>query len=261
MPLGFVGRAGDRFLFFAQKMQAVVHVEPDESLQAIVRYNFAQLGQEKVRFVNQTAEAFLESSALSPDWIYLDPSRRPDAHKRAYRLEDCQPNVLALQDQLLGLGPQILLKAAPWLDIQEALQKLKNVWQVWIVALENEVKELLFAFGKGRGEGEPMLEAVNLRPEGPETFSFSRTEEKQHQAETGPLQSFLIEPNRAILKAGAFHTFACRFGLRKLHPHTHLYTTEALPALPLPGRVFGYWPIVPIKKGRAGFLPEKRPHS
>ncbi|GAB4395276.1 MAG: hypothetical protein OHK0053_01660 [Microscillaceae bacterium] len=253
------GGLGIDTYFFAQKMPTVVHVEPDASLQAIVRYNFAQLGQENVRFVNQTAEALLESPGSSPNWIYLDPSRRPDAHKRAYRLEDCQPNVLALQDQLLGLGSQILLKAAPWLDIQEALQKLKYVWQVWIVALENEVKELLFAFGKGSGDREPMLEAVNLRPEGPEIFSFSRTEEKQHQAETGPPQSFLIEPNRAILKAGAFQTFACRFGLRKLHPHTHLYTTEALPEEPLPGRVFRVLADCAYqKKAVQAFLPEKK---
>ncbi|NJL14293.1 MAG: hypothetical protein HC913_15640, partial [Microscillaceae bacterium] len=91
-------------------------------------------------------------------------------------------------------------------------------------------------------------------------FSFSSDGgEQQSRPKQVHLQSFLIEPNRAILKAGAFHTFACRFGLRKLHPHTHLYTTEALPALPLPGRVFRVLADCAYqKKAVQAFLPEKK---
>ena len=43
----------------------------------------------------------------------------------------------------------------------------------------------------------------------------------------------LYEPNPAILKAGAFRSFAQRFGLAKLHANTHLYTSvEFIPNLP-----------------------------
>jgi hypothetical protein len=39
------------------------------------------------------------------------------------------------------------------------------------------------------------------------------------------------------MKAGAFRFFAGRYGLKKLHQHTHLYTSEQ-PAPEVPGRSF-----------------------
>jgi hypothetical protein len=51
------------------------------------------------------------------------------------------------------------------------------------------------------------------------------------------LRRYLYEPNAAILKAGAFGLAGARFGLEKLHPHTHLYTSDALQA-EFPGRIF-----------------------
>ena len=39
------------------------------------------------------------------------------------------------------------------------------------------------------------------------------------------------------MKAGGFKTFALRYGLSKLHPNTHLYTSPQLPE-EIPGRIF-----------------------
>ena len=48
---------------------------------------------------------------------------------------------------------------------------------------------------------------------------------------------YLYEPNASILKAGAFKSIGVRFGIYKLHPNTHIYTSDHL--IPnFPGKVF-----------------------
>jgi len=42
---------------------------------------------------------------------------------------------------------------------------------------------------------------------------------------------------RRLAASGAFKSFACRFGLAKLHPQTHLYTSPG-PVAGVPGRCF-----------------------
>ena len=50
-------------------------------------------------------------------------------------------------------------------------------------------------------------------------------------------KGYLYEPNASIMKAGLFKTVANRYNVQKLHPSTHLYTSEEL--VPnFPGRSF-----------------------
>jgi hypothetical protein len=48
---------------------------------------------------------------------------------------------------------------------------------------------------------------------------------------------FLYEPNASILKAGAFKSIGNEFNLKKIHPSTHLYTSDILEKK-FPGRIF-----------------------
>ena len=78
-----------------------------------------------------------------------DRSRRNDAKGKVFMLKDCLPNVPDLQDTYFEYSDNILIKTAPILDISAGLQELKNVKQIHIVALDNEVKELLWIIEKG----------------------------------------------------------------------------------------------------------------
>ena len=59
--------------------------------------------------------------------------------------------------------------------------------------------------------------------------------------------TYLYEPNAAILKAGLFSEIAQDFGLKKLHPNTHLYTSEQV-VKDFPGRVFFIKAVLPYQK-------------
>ena len=59
--------------------------------------------------------------------------------------------------------------------------------------------------------------------------------------------NYLYEPGPAFQKAGGFNVMAQKFGLKKLHRNTHLYTGAA-PLPGFPGRSFEICGIYPVNK-------------
>jgi hypothetical protein len=230
------GGFGIDSFFMTQAAKALTHVEPDKTLQEIAQHNHGQLGSANIQYVNASAEEFITSTSVF-DLIYLDPSRRKETKKVA-GLRDCVPDVVSLQSEFFNHTHHLLVKASPLLDISQALQELANVKRVFVVAVENECKELLFWCEK-EFEGAPTITAVDLLTTGAQlsSFTFTQPQEALAVASYSKPQAYLYEPNAAILKAGAFKSIGKSLGLLKLAPSTHLYSSENL--LPdFPGRTF-----------------------
>jgi hypothetical protein len=168
------------------------------------------------------------------DWIYIDPSRRNDAKGKVFMLEDCLPNVPENLNFLFEHSNSILIKTAPLLDISAGLLELKNVKTIHIVALENEVKELLWEIHKGFS-GKTTIKTVNLIKENQAVFEFI-LDDATENSKYGLPQKYLYESNSAIMKSGGFDEVGTFFDLDKLHKHSHLYTNSTL--VEFPGRVF-----------------------
>ncbi|NVO33496.1 THUMP-like domain-containing protein [Hymenobacter lapidiphilus] len=222
---------------FAATVSEVHYVERNAALADVVRYNLAQLGIENVQCHATDAAHFLRDSADTYDWIYLDPARRDTAAKKIFRLQDCEPDILRLLPLLLRKSPRILLKTSPMLDIEQALRELGHVRRLWIVAVDNECKEVLYELGE-EAAVDPERYTVNLRRDGTrQEFRLNRAREARAIARYAEPRQFLYEPNVAVLKAGAFKSVGTAFELLKLHQHSHLYTSDTLHA-DFPGRIF-----------------------
>ena len=239
------GGAGVDTYYLDQAFAQTNYVEQDATLADMARHNFSVLGADSIRVHPVAAEAFLPTISEPVDCIYLDPARR-DAHGgKVFRLADSQPNVLALRDMLLTKAKTILLKTAPLLDIQATVQDLAYVTQVHVVAINNEVKEVLYQLAQAVAA--PEIITINLRADGEEHFSFYRLQEAQAAVTYSEPLRYLYEPNAALMKAGAFKSIAAHYHLHKLHPNTHLYTSEQL--VPnFPGRTFVCQMVVPYQK-------------
>ncbi|MEO6758948.1 MAG: SAM-dependent methyltransferase, partial [Saprospiraceae bacterium] len=184
------------------------------------------------------AEAFLqEVPDAHLDLIYLDPARRDGQQRKVYLLEDCQPNVLALRTNLLAKAPQVLVKTAPLLDLKLAARQLAAVSHIWVVSVADECKEVLYLLERDAPSTDHIPVTAVALGKVDQQFSFTWQEEKAAVAPLSEPQEYLYEADAAILKAGAFRSFAQRFGLSKLHANTHLYTSERL-IRDLPGRTF-----------------------
>ena len=223
--------------FFAQHFEQVTYVEQNPALVQLARHNFDVLGASNINSLEANAENFLKENREHFDLIYLDPGRRDQQQKRLFRLSDCQPNVLEIKEQLLAAADRVLVKTAPMLDLQLAVEELGAVSRIWVVSVEKECKEVLYLLEKTAVSGPDIpIEAVCLGAT-KASFVFTRREEQVAGAEFSEPLQYLYEPDAAVLKAGAFKTFALRYGLKKLHPNTHLYTSENL-VLDVPGRSF-----------------------
>ncbi len=79
---------------------------------------------------------------------------------------------------------------------------------------------------------------INLQKGEQQTFEYTAQEEATAEAVyTDQPGAYLYEPNTSLLKAGAYKCLCTRFGVRKLHPNSHLYTSDTLCA-DFPGRRF-----------------------
>jgi hypothetical protein len=222
---------------FAAVVDHVDYVERDAQLAAVVTYNLQQLGIANITTHAADAAAFLKASQEPFDWLFLDPARRDQRGGKIFRLADCEPDVPRLLPLLLRHAPRILLKSSPMLDIELAIQELKHVRRLWVLAVDNEVKEVLYELGT-----EPAIDperlAVNLRRDGTQQeFRLNRAREARAVPRYAEAQQYLYEPNAAILKAGAFKSIGTAYELIKLQQHSHLYTSQDLRA-DFPGRIF-----------------------
>lgn len=127
------------------------------------------------------------------------------------------------------------------LDLTLALNDLKHVRQAHIVSVGNECKELLLLLGQGESlpTDDVPIHCINFTSApAPQTLVFTRGQEKECTCPCTPqLKSYLYEPNASVLKAGAFRSLSSLYKVEKLHPNSHLYTSDSL--LPdFPGRKF-----------------------
>jgi hypothetical protein len=220
--------------YFSKKFKVVTHCEINEDLSEIVKHNLQQLGVKNCFCYATDSANIIKESELKWDWIYIDPSRRNDAKGKVFMLKDCLPNVPELLDFYLEKSNSILIKTAPLLDLSAGLSELKFVKNIHIIALENEVKELLFEI-HNHYSGEITIKTANILKDKTETFDFVLGNDTSFASYTLP-QKFLYEPNAAIMKSGGFDEVSSFFKINKLHKHSHLYTSEQL--IDFPGRSF-----------------------
>lgn len=230
--------------YFSKRFQKIAHCEINNNLSEIVKHNFKQLDITNCDFFADDSANVLTELNQKWDWIYIDPSRRNDAKGKVFMLKDCLPNVPDLLDFYFEKTNSVLIKTAPLLDLSAGLSELKFVKNIHIIALENEVKELLFEI-HNHYSGEITIKTANILKDKIETFEFILGNESDYPSYHLP-QKYLYEPNSAIMKSGGFDEVSTIFKINKLHKHSHLYTSEEL--IDFPGRVFEIEKVIPYNK-------------
>ena len=242
--IDLTGGFGVDDFYFAKKTKTVAHCEINPELSNLVKHNFKQLNVANITCYSGDSSLTLSNLNSKWDWIYIDPSRRNDTKGKVFMLKDCLPNVPENIDIYFKNSNSILIKTAPLLDISAGLLELKNVKNIHVVALENEVKELLWELHKEYSEA-ITIKTVNLVKDKIENFEFVLNEELELPHFSLP-QKYLYEPNSAIMKSGGFDEVSTFFKINKLHKFSHLYTSEEL--IDFPGRIFEIINSIPYNK-------------
>ncbi|EZH73900.1 SAM-dependent methyltransferase [Aquimarina atlantica] len=230
--------------FFAKHITTVIHCELNTSLSKIASHNFEILEQKNIQtIIGDGLDILKDHNTL--DWIYIDPSRRHDSKGKVFFLEDCLPDVPSNLDLLFKKSKNILIKTSPLLDIQMGSKALQNIKEIHVVAVENEVKELIWILDKTYTEDIKIM-TINIQKTVHQEFSFFLKDEARQSANMGLPMTYLYEPNAAILKSGSFQSIATTFELTKLHINSHLYTSDH--KIDFPGRRFEVIAVYPYQK-------------
>ena len=252
--IDITGGFGIDCFYFSKQFEAVTHCEINTELSTIVAHNFKQLKIDNISTYSGDALNFLKRTKEKFDCIYIDPSRRDAVKGKVFLLQDCVPNVPENIDFLFSKTNQILIKTSPILDITSAINELKFIKEVHVVAVHNEVKELLFLLNKKHTKAIE-IKTVNIEKNQTKTFDF-KYKEDLYSDYSEPL-SYLYEPNSAILKSGGFHQVTNQLNVQKLHQHSHLYTSDIL--TDFPGRTFKIEQVLSYdKKKLKKLLPENK---
>jgi len=248
--IDLTGGLGIDDFYFAQNFKEVVHSELNTELSKISKHNLKKLGCENISFKNQNSIDFLEDTKLKFDCIYADPSRRDDSGAKVFRLADCLPNIPENLELLFCKSDIILIKTSPLLDLQAGISELKFVNEIHIVAVNNEVKELLWLLKK-KESSSPKIKTLNFTKNGIEEFNGNFNKGVSDVNYSLP-KDFLFEPNSAIMKSGLFEEAAAQTQTSKLHPNSHLYTSDR--KVFFPGRKFK---ITEIQEYKPSVLKKK----
>ncbi|MFK8303215.1 RsmD family RNA methyltransferase [Capnocytophaga stomatis] len=240
-----VGMQGKRFLdltcglgidafFLSENFEEVHLVEQNPELLKLVQHNWLILGR-KANFHQQSLHEFLEKNSEKFDLIFIDPARRDENNKKKFLLEELSPNLLEIQSALWKITDRILIKLSPLIDLKYLLSALSNIERIDIVAVKNEVKEVLVLQNQHKTDNKILCRCVNLGSNEP-MFSFFFEDAENVAISFSAPKEYIYIPNNSLLKSGAFNLISKYFGLQKLHPNTHLYTSEQI-NLNFPGRI------------------------
>lgn len=228
--------------FLARNFRCADYVERQETLCRIAAHNFPLLGLPHVRIHCADAVEYLQS--MEPvDCLFLDPARRDSHGGKTVAIAECEPDVCRLEPLLVEKGKTVMIKLSPMLDMASALRDLQYVRRIHVVSVNNECKELIILLRKAPDEEEAAAVEVIISCEQVvnnsvhQHFQFTFSEEKSAGCPLAEsVGNYLYEPGAALLKAGPYRLLATRYGVEKLHPNSHLYTSSGL--VDFPGRRF-----------------------
>lgn len=209
-------------------------VERNPQLCDIARNNLPLLGVEGAQVVCADS---VETLATLPhqDLIFIDPARRDEHGSKTVAISDCTPDICTMRGTMTDKADWVMVKLSPMLDLASVVRELKNVKEIHIVSVEGECKEVLLIMQK-EWEDKPHTVCTNISRDG-HTDTLHADEQNSHCRYAEQIGRYLYEPNASIMKACAFRTVAAAYGVQKLHPDSHLYTSHTLVSN-FPGRKF-----------------------
>ena len=248
------GGFGVDCFFISRNAVRTCYNEMSAELSCIVAENYKTLGRQDIEVSCSDAAKFLSSQKEDGfDLLYLDPARRGNAGQKLVSISDCQPDAVALQNDLLRVSRYVMLKLSPMLDISRALTEIHHVSHVMIIGLEGECKEITLLIERDFN-GEPTIEAVDIDVQSNPGTIISSTKSAENALPlpiANPEQlkpgTYISEPSAPYMKSALFRTIATNTVTSLLHPDTHLFWSKEKPEN-FPGRVFKLEGIISFDK-------------
>jgi len=141
----------------------VLSLDPDESLNEVVRYNWARLGISATR-LESTAEMWFDANPDRRfDMVYVDPDRRPQGTRKSFQAEDYLPNVFDLIEVHGAVGKLWLIKLSPMTDPNWIFNHFEYHTEIMSIGYKNEAKEILVLVDPSKDRSSvPMIDCIEI---------------------------------------------------------------------------------------------------
>ncbi len=223
------GMGIDSIAFAKMPDTEVDYVECNTELCRLMEHNCSVLGLNNTAVHCGDGIEWLRNSKKKYNIIYIDPARRDTHGKKVAAFENCTPNILEHKELLTEHCDFLMVKASPMMDIDKGTEQLGNVSDVYVVAVRNECKELVFICGKSGVE--TRIHCTDIIP-GDRVYNndpFTRRQEAQAECiYCKSVGCYIYEPDASLMKGGPFKLLSEERGMQKLARNTHLYTSDHL---------------------------------
>lgn len=222
-----------------------VEINPDIARAATINARNQYIGN--ITVINDDCVNFINNDSGRYDTVFIDPARRGSGGKRLYALSDCSPDITSILPVIRAKSNRLIIKASPMLDISKTLAEIPDVTDVYSIGTKHECKELVIVIGFNANTPDITLHAVTLHDDSCDMLSYSIEQEQNAipRYETPQCGHYLYEPFPAVMKSAPFRLLSEKYGVGKLHPNTHVYTSSAL-VKTFPGTIYAIDDIIPF---------------
>ena len=220
------GGFGIDTFYLSEKARTTHYCEQNKELVRIAEHNF-QLHNKKIHVHEGNGLEILQKIGKI-DLVYLDPSRRTAGKKKIISLEQSSPNILQHWQMILSHAREVLLKLSPMLDISYLLEQLTCIFEIHIISVKNDVKEIIVRASQARQED---VKITIADFDGQHWFQHAVNEQDSAlvNIQEIPEQAFIYEPLSVVFKAEYQDDLAAKYNLNKIARHSHLYlSTEKI---------------------------------
>ena len=132
-----------RALTLREQCKGHLCFEQNHGLAALLEHNLKKAEVLSSAFELNTLENWIQANNIKQNelTVYLDPDRRAK-QSRTFAIEEGTPNLLDIQEDLLGLATKVITKHSPMVDIHECTRKLENLESIHVVQHQGECKEI-----------------------------------------------------------------------------------------------------------------------
>ncbi len=224
--LDLCGGLGVDDIALSKVFLTVTSLDSDSELNEIVKYNFGKLKIKNIERKTVFAEDFINSNTSKFDLVYIDADRRLLAHSKKFMFSDCAPNIIELLPQIKQITNHLLIKLSPMVDLDYCKTSIGNIKEIHVIALKNEVKEVLLLVDFTR-EIETIVKAVNIiNEQNIQVFIEHNPLNLEPVIETENL--YFYEPNSAIIKANLSASYAKSLGLKMIAINSNFFVGNKL---------------------------------
>ena len=236
--------------YIAKNVGHLTAIDIDKTVADAATFNFQNAGADNITVINADSEEYAVSSGDRFSAAFIDQSRRGKENTRLYNINDCSPDIKKIIAAIREKTKFLIAKTSPMIDISDTLRQFGEITDVWVVALKNECKELLFKFDFTQLPTKESAKIHTLNFDNGKLQKFSANHNSSAPAPTAksPQENDMIMlPNSSVMKAGIFNDLCANYGVCPISGNSHIFICGETES-DLPGKIYKIKKISTLSK-------------